>query len=281
MVTGRTCSFSLIVAIFASVLSAAPVLAQEDYTPPEAVQFYAEARAHYAEGRYREASEALERALVLDPDSPTLVYNLARVYELLGNLERSLALYQRYQRLLPQQQAQEQAQADATIRRLEGARNSAPGEEAAPPPTEVAPLRQLPGIVLVRENGVADELFWIVLAGGAAALATGVSFGALALVESQSVDSFVLDGTNQPSERDDALARAQGYGIVTDVTLGLGGAALIVAGLLYFLREHTVERAPIRAGDDEGGAEESAGASLEFDLAPLASGGFVMARGRF
>ena len=35
-------------------------------------------------------------------------------------------------------------------------------------------------------------------------------------------------------------------------TLGLGGAGVIAAGLLYFLRDHTVERAPVQAVERDG-----------------------------
>jgi len=157
---------TLAAAMVVTALVAGPARAQEggEGTSPEAVRFFAEAREHCAGGRYQDAARALERALVLDPDSPTLAYNLARVGELLGDLGAALELYQRYQRLLPQQQAGEQEQADGTIRRLEGALATHRPEQPPPPPQEVAPLRQLPGVVLVRENGVADGAFWLTLA---------------------------------------------------------------------------------------------------------------------
>ena len=136
--------------------AASPALAQtggpED-TPPEAVEFYRQAREHYEAGEYDAAAEDLERALMLDPDSPTLVYNLARVYELLGEPQRALQRYEQYQTLLPQQQAREQERASATIRRLQGAAaNQRPTEQLAPP-REVAPLRQLPGLVRPARRG--------------------------------------------------------------------------------------------------------------------------------
>jgi len=261
-------------------LAASPALAQEDYdTPPEAIEFYREAREHYASGRYEEASEALERALVLDPDSPTLVYNLARVYELLGQLERSLRYYERYRELLPQQQAQEQERAEATIRRLQGARATGVGErdEDEAPPREVAPLRQLPGVVLVRENGVADEAFWIALGGGAVSLAAGAVFGSLALVSRADADDFVLGRNGGRQDRDRLYDNATTFGVVSDVTLGLGGAAVIAAILLYFLREHTVERAPVRAG--EPGDAEAATVEPVAELTP--TGATLGLRGAF
>ncbi len=242
----RLVTFALVCALGA-LAEAAPALAQDD-VPPEAVEFYRQAREHYSGGRYRDAADALERALVLDPDSPELVYNLARVYELLGDLDRALEMYARYQQLLPQQQAQEQERAEATIRRLQGARESTQADEApAPPPQEVEALRQLPGLVLVRESGVADDAFWVTLVAGAAALAVGAVFGSLALVQRGDADDFVLGQDGDPAARRRLYSDATLFAGLADATLGLGGAGVIAAGLLYFLREHTVERAPVRA----------------------------------
>src|SRR5262245_38941542 len=75
--------------------------------PPEALAHYNRGRAHYQAGRYREAVVELEKALSLDPQSPNLVYNVARVYELLGDMERSIAFYERYKRMLPAQEREE------------------------------------------------------------------------------------------------------------------------------------------------------------------------------
>jgi tetratricopeptide (TPR) repeat protein len=269
----------LALAVLPSVTGIAPASAsaQDEQTPAEAVEFYRLAREHYESGQYRQAATELERALVLDPDSPTLVYNLARVYELLGELDQALEMYERYQRLLPQQQAREQERAEATIRRLQGAREAGGLELDRPErPVEVEPLRQLPGLVLVRENGVADAAFWVTLAGGVASLAAGAIFGILALDAQSSAEDFVLGPDGVLSQREGLLDTATTYGLVTDVTLGLGGAAVIAAGLLFFLREHTVERAPVRAVDeDEAGPEGSDGA--EEPTEPTASGADVQA----
>ncbi|MCB9593523.1 MAG: tetratricopeptide repeat protein [Sandaracinaceae bacterium] len=267
-------TFALACAL-ALLAAAGPARAQED-TPPEAVEMYREAREHYASGRYQEAADALERALVLDPDSPTLVYNLARVYELLGELDRAVNMYERYQQLLPQQQAQEQERAEATLRRLQGARESQRADELPPPPPqEVEALRQLPGLVLVRENGVADEAFWVLLLGGAAAVAAGAVFGSLALAARGRADDFLLGQDGASSTRRGLYSDATLFAGVSDATLGVGGAAVIAAGLLYFLREHTVERAPVRA------VERAHSASLWPELMVGPTGGGVAARGRF
>src|SRR5687768_16655883 len=90
--------------------------------PREAVELFQRAREHYHNGRYAEAAADLESALVLDPGSPTLLYNLGRVYELAGDLERAIDVYRRYLPVIPSSDAAERDRTQAAIRRLEGAR---------------------------------------------------------------------------------------------------------------------------------------------------------------
>ena len=76
----------LAVSLFASLLSSTVAQAEEHQTterepPAGAIERYNRGRAHYQAGRYREALAELEKALALDPNSPNLVYNVARVYE--------------------------------------------------------------------------------------------------------------------------------------------------------------------------------------------------------
>lgn len=254
--------------------------AQADDTPPEAVEFFRLAREDYAAGRYREAADGLERALVLDPDSSTLVFNLARVYELLGNLPRAVEFYERYQQLLPHQQAQEQERSEATLRRLRGAQESLPGDqEGGARPHEVQPLMQLPGLVLVRENGDADGIFWAVLTTGVASLAIGGILGGVAIGSRSGADSYVLGRDGSAQQRSDLYGDAQTFALTSDITLSVGGVAVLVAGLLYFLRERTVERAPVRAVEEGEDGEEAP--SIEPTAGASASGAFAGVTGTF
>ncbi len=222
----------------------APASAQADRTPAEAVELFRSAREHYREGRYREASVDLERALVLDPGSATLRYNLARVYELLGELEQSLVHYRQYLSTLGPSEAEERARTEATIARLAGA--IASGERQSQAAAESQPFRELSGRIVVRERGVADLPFWITLGGGAAVLAAAAITGPLALDSASQRDGLVL---RDPAEADaltaeyDSLdSRAQNLGLATDVLLSIGAAALITSLLLFVLRETEIER---------------------------------------
>lgn len=204
--------------------------------PSEAVSLFESAREHYRNGRYPEAAEELERALVLDPSTPTLLYNLGRVYELMGEYDRAISAYERLQAVSPNATEEERAQTETTLSRLRGAR-----EHAAPPPTveEVGTMEE--GPTFVRERGVADEAFWGVgITGAVLALGAG-ALGITALVLRSQVDSWVLGANGTIADRDALLATAQGLGLAADITGGVSVAAFVTAIGLFVFRERTYE----------------------------------------
>jgi tetratricopeptide (TPR) repeat protein len=201
--------------------------------PAQALDHYQRGREHYLAGRYREALDELKAALALDPDSPNLVYNVARVNEDLANLDDAISSYQRYIELLPSGATAERDKADQTIRRLQGAKAERATREPAPIPSEsVAP----PEPASERAYGRADWLFWTAAGAGAALAVGGGVFGVLALQRENKVSSFVLG-------RDGALARRKQLVSQTN-TLATASDALFIgavvsaagAALLYFLR---------------------------------------------
>jgi tetratricopeptide (TPR) repeat protein len=231
--------------------------------PPEALELYQRGRALYAEGRYREAAVELERAQVLDPTSPNLVFNVARVYELLGELEKSIGFYQRYLRLLPPSETAERDRIEATLRRLEGARDEVqrPTEPTVQSP---APLRD-PEPVRVRERGVADVLFWVTASAGAALLVGGTVTGLLALDTERAMGGYVVGLDGSFEDRQVLADRADTLALTADVLFIAGGLTAVASALLFALRERTVERVP--------GLEGSA--SLAPGVAVLPGGGLV------
>jgi tetratricopeptide (TPR) repeat protein len=222
-------------ACVALVCTTGTAAAQAHEPPPEAMQLFEQAREQYRLGQYGPAAENLERALVLDPSAPTLLFNLARVYELMGEFDRSISVYRRLLAVTPAEQAEERARTQGTIDRLEGAREHA---VPPPPPTEEEDER---GPTFVRERGVADDAFWgTVIAGGALALAAGgCGIGGLVVHDTVSVYTVGLDGTYD--DRQAMLSTAQSLGITADVLGALSAATLVAAGLLWVLRERTYE----------------------------------------
>jgi len=225
---------------------AAAATAQERREPPtEAVELFTQARAHYEAGRYPEAAEDLERALTLDPGSPTLLFNLARVYELMGELDRAVEYGEAYLRMVPEEDTEERANAETMLRRLQGARDwlalRAQAEQHAAPS-----LRQLAPRIVVRDRGVADTAFWVTLGAGAGALAIGAALGGVALSLERDVNGRIIT----PSENLDDYARnlasdgkrADSLALTSDILMGIGGAAMLSALLMYVLRVRTYER---------------------------------------
>lgn len=226
--------------------------------PPEALEFFQAGREHYSAGRYAEAAAAMEQAIALDPNSETLVFNLARIYELLGELDRAIHYGRRYREMVAYDPT-EVERADATLRRLDGAR-----EWLALRQAEQAPeLRPLAPREIVRERGVIDTAFWAVLASGAGLLAAGGILGGVALSKQNSADNIVAADSLDQGERVDLRNQADGLALAADVTIIAGGATCVAALLLYLLRVRTYER--------EASDPEAATAHLGVDGAPGAA----------
>jgi tetratricopeptide (TPR) repeat protein len=204
--------------------------------PPEALEHYTRGRALYKAGRYREALTELNQALALDPDSPNLVYNVARVYELLGEIDLAIEHYVRYQKLLSPDQTDEIARVQSTLQRLEGAR-----EQVAPEPSPGEPVKPAPAPT--RQHGVADAAFWTLASTAAAALASGAATGVLALGADQEARSFVIGADGDSHDLDKKAQRADRLALASDISLLAGATLGVTAILMYALRTKPVREA--------------------------------------
>jgi tetratricopeptide (TPR) repeat protein len=227
-------------------LTAGLAHAQEQREPPsEAMQFFEQAREAYREGRYPDAAADLERALVLDPNAPALLFNLGRVYELMGRYDDSISVYMRLRAVTPPTETEEIARTEQILERLRGAR-----EHAAPPPTieTVGTIEQ--GPTFVRERGVADVPFWATLITGGVIVVGAAIAGGLALSMHGALNDRTLgyEGYTYESYQSE-LDSAQILGGVADVAGALGGATIIGALLLFGLRERVYEMWPDRGGE--------------------------------
>lgn len=243
MVRGlRLSAWTLLAGLVATVGPIGHVAAQDHREPPpEAVEFYRSGREHFEAGRYREAITDLERALTLDPGSATLVYNLARVHELLGELDVAIDYYARYLRLLPESETDERARIRETIGRLQGAQSHVGPPAHQGPPPDVAEEDEPRW---VNERGVVDLPFWVAAGASAALFVAGGAVGFVALDRESLAQDFVLGSDGTLAERDDIANQADSLAVTADVLLLGGAAAAITAALLYALRTRTVERFP-------------------------------------
>jgi tetratricopeptide (TPR) repeat protein len=198
--------------------------------PPEALDHYNRGRAHYRAGRYEEAVVELERALTLDPDSPDLVYNLARVYELLGNIDPSIKYYERYRSMLPATEVEERERVSGTIERLQGAKRALAKK----------PKPSAPPVVVRTERGVADGAFWTLASLSLAALAAGTATGVMALGAEDDAKQFVLGVDGDLADRQHKDDRANKLALVSDASMAVGAIGGLTSILLYALRTRPV-----------------------------------------
>jgi tetratricopeptide (TPR) repeat protein len=223
-----------------TVTSLSPARADEASAPAEARAHYERGREHYQAGRYKEAVIELERALSIDPHSPNLVYNVARVYELLGDMDRAIAYYARYQTMLPPHESEERDRVESTLQRLRGARDNGPVQPANA--SQPAPPKM--------KRGVADAAFWITLGTGASAFAASGVTGALALDGNKKAQDFVLGKDGDLAERNQEVRHADRLALATDVLVLCGATLAVTSVLLYLLREKPAveDEPPTEAG---------------------------------
>lgn len=223
--------------VLLTLLLAAPCLnantaSAQSEAPQEAIDLYRSGRAHYDAGRYRDAIVDLKAALALDPESPNLLYNVARVSELLGNLDEAIAYYTRYVGMLSDAENDERERITATIHRLEGARTELAAHANQQPET----LRE----VIYREPpaaGTADALFWITGGTGVVLIGGSIVTGVLALVREKEANKFVIGQDGNAAERAQLIHQTDTLALVSDLMLIGGIASLAGATALYFLRE--------------------------------------------
>ncbi len=218
-----------------------------------AVEHYERGRDHYQAGRYPEAAEELELAHQLDPESPTLAYNLARVYELMNDFERAAVYYARLVEMTPPSDEQH-ASARAALERVRGAQAAIDAQRAADEASQAereaaeAAARE-EDLRIAREQatietetrlgarGRADGWFYGASAVAIGTLAGGTVLGFYALRRDNEADDWVVGAGHTATERSSEQASARRMAIGADLLLGTGVAAAFTSLLLYYLRE--------------------------------------------
>jgi len=229
---------------------------------------FEKARQAYRNGQYREAVSELEKAIEIDPGGKDLHFNLALVYEKLGEVDLAINAYKRYTEL--ETDPQELEKTIQTIRRLEGAREElrkkeepsvVPAPQDAPPPERETIVVREPAAEKPKKGRLDG---WVYGAGGvaiAAALA-GTYFGLRALSTQPKSNEATGNGTSIYDLQDRA-DRAHSYAVAADICFGVSAVAAGAGLLLYFTRDAkptTGFRADVRATARGGGV--SLGASF-------------------
>jgi hypothetical protein len=175
--------------------------------------------------------------LYAETNDPTYIYNQGRCFEQNGRSTDALTRFREYLRKAPSLGAEEKAQVQAHIADMEAQEKQ---EKQDAPPVAPAPV-----VTVVAPAAVSDTAHELRVAGiatasvGVALVATGIYFGARTQSLSNEVTSDAKKGQFSQSKYDegqrDQLLQWVGYGI--------GAAALVSGGLLYYFSSH-------RGGDE-------------------------------
>lgn len=197
--------------------------APESSAEVEARKHFEQALELYRSGRYALARDELKAAAALDPNGKDLFFNLALVYEKLGQLSEAIAALERYQQLETEPKERERAQ--VTIVRLRGA------EVAAPPFAATAPCAPAPA------PPPRSRLTPVVIAAASLAvvsLVVGSVFGAKALADDPAGERT---STTQSVEALRARGeRAEREAVVADVAFAVAAASAGTAIAVWALQ---------------------------------------------
>ena len=239
----------------------------------KAQEHFQRARELYQAGKYEGAIAELEVARGLDPKAKDLVMNLGIVHEKLGRYDEAIEHLRTYLDMEGVTPA-ERTKVEGMIKRIEGAKRSAPPQPTAtpsttasvpPPPTSTPPEEAAPA------RGRVDAL--TITAGSVAILGLGLGAGlGIYALSTRPGDGFVTgrDGSYATLQQktDDAHTAA----VIADVSLGVGLVAALATGWLYFARTKD-PAAPPTTGAGSAGVSVTPAAS--------ASGGALFVGGRF
>lgn len=225
--------------------------------PTDAERFYTEGQKAYDDKRYDDALASWQKAYELS-HLPGLVFNLAQAHRLRGECTKAVEQYRKFIELDPS--SSQRATAEGLIKELEPCKDAPPPatidhHDVTPPPPPPPKVIAQPPIVIADHDevdlGHGKRVASVVVGiGGVVALGAGVFFGNRAQSLASEVDQACAAGCAwKDVENKDSDGR-------TAVTLqwvgyGVGAAALVTSGVLYFLGSHdhhTIAVAPHAGG---------------------------------
>lgn len=208
----------------------------------------------YKSGRYREALARFKAALALQPVA-NLLFNIARIHEKLGELSEAVTYYERYERA-PDADAAARDQARERLTDLRAQLAARAGSSSQGDPTTTGVDATGIGATGGPEAGgsALGATGWVLLGVGGATAITGGVLGGLALGAQSDFDGATALNEKR-AYRDDAKTLA----LASDVTIGVGAAAL-VAGVVLIIVDATAPPS----------AASGAGSSPTFAITPAA-----------
>jgi len=187
-----------------------------------AMELFEQSSERYNAGRFQEAVDLLKQAYALRSD-PVLLYNLARAYEGLGDLDHAMAAYADFLRAQPN--AEDRGAIETRIATL---RSQIEQRAALKREREAAQRERREAEERAREAPARSPSVvpWIVTGVGAAALATGAVLGAVSAAR----HAAAIEAPQ--TEIDDDQSQARHFATAANVLFASGGA-LAVAGVVW------------------------------------------------
>jgi len=218
------------------------------------VELFERSEALYNSGEFERAAALLRHAYALHPDA-TLLFNLARALEGMGDLDGAIESYERYLREAeaPPDRGAVEARLDTLrVQRAALAREAESWGQEEPGPPEPAP-EEAPA-----ESPPIDPAPWLVLAGGIVVMGVGAGLG------------VASNDLGTQAQREPVMADA--VALHDEATaLATGANALFVIGGLAALAGLTWGIIAVALETDEG--EEGASATLRIGPASVAATG--------
>jgi tetratricopeptide (TPR) repeat protein len=213
-----------------------------------AVLLFEESEELYNRGDFEGAATLLRRAYELHPD-PTLVYNLGRSLEAMGDLDGAIEEYERYLREAPE--AEDRGEVEAQLRSLRERRDrlaEATEEPAGDPIVEPGPDDEEPD---ANEGGGISPWPFVMLGAGGV---FGVVGGVCGLVGGGVHD----DAVNEPVQAEAFRLQDQADNLATVANVFfIAGAVALAAGVVVLVVELT-------SGDDQAALDAANGIVARF-----------------
>jgi len=235
-----------------AVLSSSP----RPYDEPTRDDLVAEAIERFAAADHRGAIEAFERAHALE-HRPVDLYNIGRIYEDTGELQRAREYYQRFLSA-PELTPEEREEGEARLRSLPPAPEPEP-EPASPPSADVAAA-----------SSASPSSRW---RGPMIAGATLLPIGVLGLLGGGIMGSNALDDAREakelatpevPLDTSPQFIEARQRAVTADLLMGLGGAVAVTGATVLAVGLVRRHRARGKAGEER--------PPVEVAVAPLGAG---------
>jgi tetratricopeptide (TPR) repeat protein len=193
-----------------------------------ALQLFSDGKTAYKGGDLRTAIKDLEAAYELEPVA-VLLYNLARAYEGIGELEKAVSAYERF--LVAQPNAEDRGAIQTRVATLKRQIEDQAQRHAAYPPPEPRPE----ATAIAHSTSIVPI---VILTTGGAGLLLGGAFGGLALAQNDTQNAQTTSQLDGRSAHD----RASSFAVASDVGL-IAGAMLVAVGAAWIVLDKTHAKA--------------------------------------